>query len=100
MILLSQDVGRSPMAPAWTATSGVKGSRPTAHTGDRKNLLYVFAVVNPLSAASHTNTPESPGDAKKQTGKSKMRPRQERSGPACITSTPCGLKESIRASLH
>jgi len=88
------------MAPAWTATSGVKGSRPTAHTGDRKNLLYVFAVVNPLSAASHTNTPESPGDAKKQTGKSKMRPRQERSGPACITSTPCGLKESIRASLH
>jgi hypothetical protein len=34
-------------------------------------LLYVFAVVNLLSAAVHTNTLESPKDAKKKTGKSK-----------------------------
>ena len=35
--------------------------------------MYVFAVVNLLNAAVHSNTPESPKDIKKQTGKSKTR---------------------------
>ncbi len=44
---------------------------------NNKDLLYVFAVVNLASAALHTNTLESPKDAKKKTGKSKTRRMQE-----------------------
>src|SRR6185503_3145687 len=39
--------------------------------------LYVFAVVNLVSSAIHSNTLESPKDAKKKTGKSKTRRLQE-----------------------
>ncbi len=65
------------MVPTLAATLGVKGHRPTAGTRDCKDLLYVFAVVNLLSAAVHSNTLESPKNIKKQTGKSKTRLLQE-----------------------
>jgi transposase len=55
----------------------VKGHRPVVGTRDCKDLLYVFCVVNLVSAAIHSNTLESPKDAKKQTGKSKTRRMQE-----------------------
>jgi DDE superfamily endonuclease len=75
--LLSQDEGRFAMVPTLAATLGVKGHRPTAGTRDGKDLLYVFAVVNLLSAAVHSNTLESPQNAKKKTGQSKTRRLQE-----------------------
>jgi transposase len=74
---LSQDEARFPMVPTLAATLGVKGHRPLVGTRDCKDLLYVFAVVNLVSAAVHANTLESPKDAKKRTGKSKTRRMQE-----------------------
>jgi transposase len=65
------------MVPTLAATLGVKGHRPLVGTRDCKDLLYVFAVVNLVSAAVHANTLESPKDAKKRTGKSKTRRMQE-----------------------
>jgi transposase len=77
IVLLSQDEARFPMVPTATATLGVKGHRPVVGTWDCKDLLYVFAVVNLVSAALHSNTLESPKDAKKKTGQSKTRRLQE-----------------------
>src|SRR4029450_1476285 len=74
---LSQDEARFPMVPTLCATLGVKGHRPTVGTRDCKDLLYVFAVVNLVTAAVHANTLESPKSAKKKTGLSKTRRRQE-----------------------
>ena len=54
------------MVPTLTATLGVKGHRPAVGTWDCKHLLYVFAVVNLVTAAVHANTLESPKDAKKK----------------------------------
>jgi transposase len=65
------------MVPTLTATLGVKGHRPAVGTWDCKHLLYVFAVVNLVTAATHANTLESPKDAKRRTGKSKTRRMQE-----------------------
>ena len=65
------------MVPTLTATLGVKGHRPVVGTWDCKHLLYVFAVVNVVSAAVHANLVDSPKDAKKKTGKSKTRRLQE-----------------------
>ena len=77
LTLLSQDEARFPMVPTLAATLGVKGHRPTAPTRDCKDLLYVFAVVNLLSGALHSNTLESPQNAKKKTGQSKTRRMQQ-----------------------
>ena len=74
---MSQDEARFPMVPTLAATLGVKGHRPTVGTRDCKDLLYVFAVVNLISAAIHSNTLESPARAKRQTGQSKTRRLQE-----------------------
>ena len=74
---MSQDEARFPMVPTLCATLGVKGHRPTVGTRDCKDLLYVFAVVNLVTAAVHANTLESPKDAKKKTGLSKTRRMQE-----------------------
>jgi transposase len=74
---VSQDEARFPMVPTLAATLGVKGHRPLVGTRDCKDLLYVFAVVNLISAAVHANTLESPQNAKKRTGKSKTRRMQE-----------------------
>lgn len=76
-MLLSQDEARFPMVPTLAATRGVKGHRPLVGTRDCKDLRYVRAVVNLVSAAVHANTLESPKDAQKQTGKSKNRRMQE-----------------------
>jgi hypothetical protein len=76
-VLLSQDEARFPMVPTLAATLGVKGHRPVVPTRDSKDLLYVFAVVNLCSATLHTNTLESPKNARKKTGKSKTRRMQE-----------------------
>jgi len=65
------------MVPTLTATLGVKGHRPTVGTWDCKHLLYVFAVVNLVSAAVHANLVDSPKDATAKTGKSKTRRLQE-----------------------
>jgi transposase len=75
--LLSQDEARFPMVPTLTATLGVKGHRPTVGTRDCKDLLYLFGVVNLVTAAVHSNTLASPQDAKRRTGKSKTRRLQE-----------------------
>ncbi len=77
LVLLSQDEARSPMVPTLTATLGVKGHRPTIGTRDCKDLLYVFAVVDVVTAALHCNILESPARAKQRTGKSKTRRMQE-----------------------
>jgi transposase len=65
------------MVPTLAATLGVKGHRPLVGTRDCKDLLYAFAVVNLVSAAVHTNTLDSPRDAKRRTGQSKTRRLQE-----------------------
>src|SRR3954467_2197037 len=77
LVLLSQDEARFPMVPTLTATLGVKGHRPTVGTRDCKDLLYVFAVINVVTAALHCNLLESPARAKQKTGKSKTRRMQE-----------------------
>jgi transposase len=77
LVLLSQDEARFPMVPTLQATLGVKGHRPKVGTWDCKDLLYLFCVVNLISGALHSNTLESPKDAKKKTGKSKNRRLQE-----------------------
>jgi transposase len=77
LVLLSQDEARFPMVPTLGPTLGVKGHRPVVGTRDCKDLLYVFAVVNVVTAALHCNTLESPARAKQETGKSKTRRLQE-----------------------
>ena len=74
---MSQDEARFPMVPTLAATLGVQGHRPTVGTRDCKDWLYVLGVVNLVTAAVHSNTLESPRDAKKRTGKSKTRRLQE-----------------------
>lgn len=74
---MSEDEARFPMVPTLTATLGVKGHRPVVGTRDCKDLLYVFAVVNLVSAAIHANLVGSPKGATKATGKSKTRRLQE-----------------------
>ena len=64
------------MVPTLAATLGVKGHRPHVGTRDCKDLLYVLAVVNLVTAVVHANTLESPKDAKKRTGLSKTRRMQ------------------------
>jgi transposase len=76
-VLLSQDEARFPMVPTLGATLGVKGHRPIVGTRDGKDLLDVFAVINVVTAAVHTNLLESPARAKQTTGKSKTRRMQE-----------------------
>jgi transposase len=76
-VLLSQDEARFPMVPTLCRTLGVKGHRPVVGTRDCKHLVYVFAVVNVVTAAVHANLLESPKDAARKTGKSKVRRLQE-----------------------
>jgi len=76
-VLLSQDEARFPMVPTLCRTLGVKGHRPTVGTRDCKHLVYVLAVVNVVTAAIHANLLESPKDAARKTGKSKVRRLQE-----------------------
>ena len=77
MVLLSQDEARFPLVPTPGSTLGVKGHRPVVGSWDRKDLLYVLAVVNVVTGVLHANTLESPARAKQKTGKSKTRRMQE-----------------------
>jgi transposase len=65
------------MVPTLQASLAVKGHRLLVGTRDGQDLLYVFAVVHLVSGALHSNTLESPRDAKKKTGLSKTRRLQE-----------------------
>ncbi|WP_246523693.1 hypothetical protein [Gemmata palustris] len=73
---MSPDEARFPMVPPLCATLGVKGHRPTVGTRDCKDLLYVFEVVNLVTAAVHANTLENPKNTKKNTGPGKTRRMQ------------------------
>ena len=64
------------MVPTLTATLGVKGHRPVVGTRDCKDVLYVFAVLNLLTGAVHTNTLESLQAANRKTKESKTRRMQ------------------------
>jgi transposase len=70
---LSQDEARFPMVPTLCRTLGVKGHRPVVGTWDCKHLLYVFASVNVVSSALHTDTVESRTGLYRLTGESKTR---------------------------
>jgi transposase len=65
------------MVPTLCRTLGVKGHRPVVGTWDCKHLLYVFAVLNVVTAALYATTLESPADSKRRTGHSKTRRLQE-----------------------
>ena len=77
LVLLSQDEARFPMVATLAAALGVQGFRLAVGTRDCKDLLYVLAVVNVVTAAVHSTTMESPARAKQTTGKSKARRMQE-----------------------
>lgn len=61
------------MVPTLCRTLGVKGHRPAVGTWDNKHLLYVFASVNVVSCALHTDTVESRTGLRARTGESKTR---------------------------
>ena len=76
-MLLSQDEARFQMVPTLAAALGVKGHRPVVGTGDCKDVLYVFAVMNLISGALHTNTLESLQSANRKSTDSKTRRMQK-----------------------
>ncbi len=61
------------MGPTLCRTLGVKGHRPVVGTWDNKHLVYVFASVNVVSCALHTDTVESRTGLYRATGESKTR---------------------------
>jgi transposase len=65
------------MVPTLQATLGVKGHRPVVGTRDCKDVLYLFAVMNLLTGALHTNTLESLQAANRKSGQSKTRRMQQ-----------------------
>jgi hypothetical protein len=64
------------MVPTLAATLGVKGHRPVVGTRDGKDVLYVFAVLNLISGALHSNTLESLQAANRKSKESKTRRMQ------------------------
>ena len=73
---MSQDEARCQMVPTLAATVGVKGHRPVVGTRDCKDVLYVFAVLNLISGAIHSNTLESLQAANRKSDQSKTRRMQ------------------------
>src|SRR5581483_4157008 len=65
------------MVATLAAALGVKGHRPVVGTGDCKDVLYVFAVMNLISGALHTNTLESLQSANRKSTDSKTRRMQK-----------------------
>lgn len=65
------------MVPTLATTLGVKGHRPVVGTWDCKDVLYVFAVLNLLSGAVHSNTLESLQAANRKCADSKTRRMQQ-----------------------
>jgi transposase len=80
LVLLSQDEARVQMVPTLQATLGVKGHRPIVGTRDCKDVLYLFAVLNLVSGALHTNTLESLQAANRNSGESKTKRMQRAFG--------------------
>lgn len=70
---MSQDEARFPMVPTLCRTLGVKGHRPVVGTWDNKHLVYVFASVNAVTGALHTDTLASRTGLYRHTGESKTR---------------------------
>ena len=64
------------MVPTLQATLGVKGHRPVVGTRDCKDVLYVFAVLNLISGALHTNTLESLQATNRKSDQSKTKRMQ------------------------
>lgn len=61
------------MVPTLCRTLGVKGHRPVVGTWDCKDMLYVFASVNVVTAALHTKTVACRTGLYRRTGESKNR---------------------------
>jgi hypothetical protein len=64
------------MVPTLAATLGVKGHRPVVGTRDCKDVLYVFAVLDLISGAVHSNTLESLQKENRKKKESKTRRMQ------------------------
>jgi hypothetical protein len=90
LLLLSQDEARFSMVPTLTATPGVKGHPPTAGTRDCKDLLYVLAVIDVITAAVHANLVESPASLGSSTA----------SGPASDPAYPSPARGKRSGSLR
>ena len=76
-MLLSQDEARFQMVPTLQRTLAVKGHRPIVGTRDCKGVPYLFAVMNLISGALHTNTLESLQAANRKSGLSKTKRMQQ-----------------------
>ena len=76
-MLLSQDEARFPMVPTLGPALGVKGHRRAVGTRDCKDLLYVFVVVNVITAALHSNALAVPARKRRKGQPSKTRRLQE-----------------------
>ena len=74
---LSQNRPTSSAEEAKCFKFGVKGHRTTVGTRDGKHLVYIFAVVNMVTATVYANLVESPQDAMKRMGQNKNRRLQE-----------------------
>ena len=61
------------MVPTLCRTLGVKGHRPVVGTWDNKESLHVFASVNVVTAALHTQAVASRTGLLRRTGESKIR---------------------------
>jgi transposase len=61
------------MVPTLCRTLGVKGHRPAVGTRDCKDMLYVFASVNVVTSALHTNTVACRTGLYRRAGESKAR---------------------------
>jgi transposase len=61
------------MVPTLCRTLGVKGHQPVLGSWDCKHLLYVFASVNVVACALHTDTVESRTGLYRQAGERKTR---------------------------
>jgi hypothetical protein len=97
-VLLSQDEARFPMVPTLTATLGVKGHRPTVGSWDCKHLLYVFAVLNVVTAAVHANTLESPAAPPAARARARTGGCRRLSHPTCGTWGDCTRRTSTNGS--
>jgi hypothetical protein len=61
------------MVPTLCRTLGVKGHRPIVGTWDCKDMLYVFASVNVVTSALHTDTVAGRTGLYRRVGESKTR---------------------------
>ena len=78
LVLLSQDEARFPMVPTLGGDAGGQGAPADGRApGTARTCCTSSPWSTCVTGAFHTNTLESPKDAKKKTGKSKTRRMQE-----------------------